>query len=87
MPYLIRSTYAEWAPEYDTHPRGRQWPGEYEYYAQAWTAVESHLLLAGWKKRVSYRALTPYGHSEPAARYGDTTIRNDAETIILIHNS
>ena len=87
MPYLIRSTYAERAPEYDTHPQARQWPGEYEDYAQAWIAVESHLLLAGWKRRWSCRGLTPYGHTEPTARYGDTTIRNDAETITILPHS
>ncbi|MBG8553072.1 hypothetical protein [Hymenobacter guriensis] len=84
--YQIRSTYTEWAAEYDDNPSGRVWAGQYETYAGAWAAVRDHLFAGRWelkpsKARPSELGLAPYGHEEPTAFYGQTIIENDAETI------
>ncbi|MET4106050.1 hypothetical protein [Hymenobacter sp. UYP22] len=84
--YQIRSTYDEWAPEYDTYPDGRQWPGHYETYAGAWAAVRDYLFSQRWAIQPSQEApdglgLAPYGHEQATTWPGQHTIQNDAETI------
>lgn len=80
----IHSTYTEWSPHYDDHPDGRAW-GAYADYAAAWAAVRAYLLADGWATAPGDgpEGLAPFGHTLPTARYGDTTIVNDAETITI----
>lgn len=79
--FQIRSTYDEWAPEYDEFPNGRDWPDQHLDLRSAWVAVVAYLYTQGWHGPLD--APMPYGHTEPAARYGETTIVNDAETITI----
>jgi len=79
--FHIRSTYAEWAPEFDDYPEGRDWPGEFATFRTAWSAVRSYLLQEKRWHQVEGGWLAPFGQEEGLAFHTHATIRNDAETI------
>jgi len=87
--FTILSTYDEWHPDYDLYPDGRAWSGTFPTYAATWAALEAYLLAQQWSRIGGHDptdltgCLAPYGHAKALICYGDTTIRNDAETITI----
>jgi hypothetical protein len=85
---LIRSTYEEYAPDFDRYPSGRVWAVQAPDYAAGWEAVKAYLTeQQGWRELTHSQTgrvgLAPKGHAEPFAFFGDTLILNDAETIAI----